>query len=29
MTIDFTPERSGVVKYACLMGMVGGVLLVE
>ena len=29
MTIHFTPKRSGVVKYACAMGMVGGVLLVE
>ena len=28
-TIHFTPKRSGVVKYACAMGMVGGVLLVE
>ena len=27
--IDFTPSRAGQIKYACAMGMVGGVLLVE
>lgn len=27
--IEFTPGRSGQIKYACAMGMVGGVLLVE
>jgi len=27
--IEFTPERSGEIRYACAMGMVGGVLLVE
>lgn len=27
--IEFTPERNGQIKYACAMGMVGGVLLVE
>lgn len=27
--IDFTPDRTGKIKYACAMGMIGGVLLVE
>lgn len=27
--IEFTPDRTGQIKYACAMGMVGGVLLVE
>ena len=29
VVIDFTPRRTGQIKYACAMGMVGGVLLVE
>lgn len=27
--IDFTPTKTGSIRYACAMGMVGGVLLVE
>lgn len=27
--VDYTPTKSGEVRYACSMGMVGGVLLVE
>lgn len=27
--IEFTPARAGQIKYACGMGMIGGVLLVE
>jgi plastocyanin domain-containing protein len=27
--IEFTPSRTGQIKYACAMGMIGGVLLVE
>lgn len=27
--IEFTPDKAGEIKYACAMGMVGGVLLVE
>ena len=27
--IEFTPDRSGQIKYACAMGMLGGVLLVQ
>lgn len=27
--IEFTPDKAGQIKYACAMGMVGGVLLVE
>ena len=29
VTIAFTPTKTGEVKYACAMGMVGGVLVVE
>jgi plastocyanin domain-containing protein len=29
VAIDFTPQKSGEVRYACGMGMIGGVLLVE
>jgi plastocyanin domain-containing protein len=29
VSIDFTPEKSGEVRYACGMGMMGGVLLVQ
>lgn len=28
VTIDFTPSKTGQVRYACGMGMVGGVLVV-
>jgi plastocyanin domain-containing protein len=27
--IQFTPDRTGQIKYACAMGMIGGVLLIE
>jgi len=27
--VDYTPQKSGEVRYACSMGMVSGVLLVE
>jgi plastocyanin domain-containing protein len=27
--VDYTPTKSGEVRYACSMGMVSGVLLVE
>ena len=27
--IEFTPGRTGQIKYACAMGMIGGVLLIE
>ena len=27
--IEFTPDKPGQIKYACAMGMVGGILLVE
>ena len=27
--ITLTPDKAGTMKYACAMGMVGGVLLVE
>lgn len=27
--LDFTPTKTGPLKYACAMGMIGGVLLVE
>ena len=27
--ITLTPDKTGAIKYACAMGMVGGVLLVE
>ena len=27
--IEFTPDRTGQIRYACAMGMVGGILLVE
>ena len=27
--IEFTPAKSGRIQYACAMGMVGGVLLVD
>lgn len=27
--IKLTPDKAGTMKYACAMGMVGGVLLVE
>ena len=27
--IELTPDRDGQIKYACAMGMIGGVLLVE
>jgi plastocyanin domain-containing protein len=29
VTIDFTPEKAGEIRYACGMGMIGGVLLVQ
>ncbi len=27
--IQYTPKRTGQIKYACAMGMIGGVLVVE
>jgi plastocyanin domain-containing protein len=27
--IEFTPGKAGKIKYACAMGMIGGVLVVE
>jgi len=29
VAIDFTPEKAGEIRYACGMGMMGGVLLVQ
>jgi plastocyanin domain-containing protein len=29
VAVDFTPTTSGEVRYACAMGMISGVLLVE
>jgi plastocyanin domain-containing protein len=29
VAIDFTPEKAGQIRYACGMGMLAGVLLVE
>jgi plastocyanin domain-containing protein len=29
VAIDFTPQKSGEIKYACGMGMIGGVLVVQ
>ena len=29
VAIDFTPEKAGQIRYACGMGMMGGVLLVQ
>jgi plastocyanin domain-containing protein len=29
VAIDFTPEKTGEIQYACGMGMIGGVLLVQ
>lgn len=29
VSIEFTPTKTGEVRYACGMGMMGGVLLVE
>jgi plastocyanin domain-containing protein len=29
VSVDFTPQKSGEVRYACGMGMIGGVLLVQ
>jgi plastocyanin domain-containing protein len=29
VAIDFTPQKSGEVRYACGMGMLGGVILVQ
>jgi plastocyanin domain-containing protein len=29
VAIDFTPEKAGELRYACGMGMIGGVLLVQ
>jgi plastocyanin domain-containing protein len=29
VAVDFTPTKSGEIRYACAMGMVGGVLVVE
>lgn len=29
VSIEFTPTKTGEVRYACGMGMIGGVLLVE
>jgi plastocyanin domain-containing protein len=29
VAVDFTPQKSGEVRYACGMGMMGGVLLVQ
>ena len=29
VAIDFTPQKSGEIRYACGMGMIGGVLLVQ
>ena len=29
VVIDFTPQKSGEIRYACGMGMIGGVLLVQ
>lgn len=29
VAIEFTPDRTGQIKYACAMGMIGGVLLIE
>ena len=29
VAIDFTPEKSGEIRYVCGMGMIGGTLLVE
>jgi plastocyanin domain-containing protein len=29
VAIDFTPEKTGEIRYVCGMGMIGGVLLVQ
>jgi plastocyanin domain-containing protein len=29
VAIDFTPDKTGEIRYACGMGMMGGVLLVQ
>jgi plastocyanin domain-containing protein len=29
VSIDFTPQRAGEIKYACGMGMLAGVLVVQ
>jgi plastocyanin domain-containing protein len=29
VAIDFTPQKSGEIRYACGMGMIGGVLVVQ
>ncbi len=29
VAIDFTPEKAGEIRYACGMGMIGGVLVVQ
>jgi plastocyanin domain-containing protein len=29
VAIDFTPDKAGKIRYACDMGMIGGVLLVQ
>ena len=29
VAIDFTPHKSGEIRYACGMGMIGGVLVVQ
>jgi plastocyanin domain-containing protein len=29
VAIEFTPQKTGELRYACGMGMLGGVLLVE
>jgi len=29
VAIDFTPDKAGEIRYACGMGMMGGVLLVQ
>ena len=29
VAIDFTPEKTGEIRYVCGMGMIGGLLLVQ